>query len=448
MHTNLSNFNNSKKPSIAIIGSGVSGLVLAYLLESRYQVLVLEKQDRIGGHTNTIKISTNDIEEMSVDTGFIVYNERNYPLFTQLLSELKVVTQPSEMSFSVKAPKINLEYNGHSLNNIFAQRKNLFQLSFWQFLLEITRFNSLALKAIKQKNSEQMTVGNFLDKHKFSNSLRDWYILPMAAAIWSSSTISINSFPLSFFLQFFKNHGLLELKNRPQWRTVTGGAKNYLHALTAKFDQNIILNCSLKGIERKERKVFLHFNEQPSLQVDQVAFACHSDEALSLLMDATDQEKSILSALHYQKNQAIVHQDTSIMPKSALAWASWNYLLSDEKNSLPIVTYDMNRLQSLPTRESILVTLNGKNYIDEKKILRTIDYHHPQFNEQTLKIQTQWSKISGANRTHYCGAYWFNGFHEDGVRSAMRVSAFLGGDGLTENSSKKNLRLNISDLID
>lgn len=431
--------NSGQKPSIAIIGGGVSGLTTAYLLRKHYQILVFEKQNRIGGHANTIQIpnlkknthaSNEMLTDLGVDTGFIVYNDRNYPLFSALLDKLKVTTQTSEMSFSIKHPALDLEYNGHNLNSLFAQRKNFFNPKFWRFLQEIVRFNRLALQKSEEKIDSSFTLKDFLTQHNFQDDLLNWYLLPMIAAIWSSSLKTASNLPLIFFIQFFKNHGLLELKNRPQWRTITGGSIQYLHALTDSFRDKIITSSQIKGVQRQANKVLLHFHNQPSLQVDQVVFACHSDEALSLLQDARPDEHHILSALPYTENQAIVHQDERIMPTNKRAWASWNYLLTGASDTLPIVTYDMKRLQSLPIKQPIFVTLNGHEYINSNKILRTFTYHHPQFQIKTLSAQQQWAKISGVNNTHYCGAYWFNGFHEDGVRSALRVSNNLGGESL------------------
>jgi hypothetical protein len=432
MTINTQNVRQNPKPSIAIIGSGVSGLVLAYLLQSRYEVLVLEKQNRIGGHANTIQLPLPGEADLSVDTGFIVYNDRNYPLFSQLLKKLHVKTQDSEMSFSAKHALLNLEYNGHHLNTLFAQRKNIFRPRFWKFLQEIMRFNRLALQQAEQPIDPSLTLNHFLKQHQFQGDLLEWYLLPMIAAIWSSSTQSAQDFPLVFFMQFFKNHGLLALRDRPQWRTISGGSQQYVQALCSSFRDKIITNSHITAIKREAGKVIIQCHQQADLRVDQVAFACHSDEALALLSDASADENRILSALPYRENQAIVHQDISIMPNSKRAWASWNYWLTGKPEALPIVTYDMNRLQSLPTKQPILVTLNGEAHIDHRKILRTFTYHHPQFQLSALAAQQQWSQISGVNHTHFCGAYWFNGFHEDGVRSAQRVSALLGGDQIGE----------------
>jgi predicted NAD/FAD-binding protein len=434
-------FHPSQKPSIAIIGGGISGLTVAYLLRDHYQILVLEKQNRIGGHANTIQIpnfidyptNNNIASDLSVDTGFIVYNNRNYPLFSALLEKLNVNTQNSEMSFSIKHPLLDLEYNGHNFNSLFAQRKNIFKPKFWKFLKEIVRFNHLALQEAEKPIDSAVTLQSFLTQHRFQGDLLNWYLLPMIAAIWSSSLQTARDFPLVFFIQFFKNHGLLELKNRPQWRTISGGSIHYLRALTSSFHDKIITNIQLKGVHRHNHKVLLHFHDQPSVIVDHIVFACHSDEALSLLQDASIDEKNILSALPYSENQAIVHQDTSIMPNNKRAWASWNYLLSGQPDAPPIVTYDINRLQSLPTKQPILITLNGQAHIKSNKILRSFTYHHPQFQINTLSAQQQWQKISGVNQTHFCGAYWFNGFHEDGVRSAQRVSNALGGESLAHH---------------
>ncbi|MGO2498175.1 MAG: NAD(P)/FAD-dependent oxidoreductase [Vibrio litoralis] len=412
--------------NIAIIGSGISGLTSAYLLSREHHVTVFEKNDYIGGHTATKDIEV-DGKCYAIDTGFIVYNERTYPNFIKLLNQLGITEQKTEMSFSVMNPSANLEYNGSTLNTLFAQRSNLLKPSFWRLILEILRFNKLCKALYEQDEIDvELTLGDFLKQHKFNQAFSQNYILPMGAAIWSSSLVEMTQFQLKFFVRFFYNHGLLDIQNRPQWFVIPGGSKQYIYPLIKSFENNIELNSQIKSVSRTSSGVTLLFEDGQSKQFDDVVFACHSDQALQLLGDANAQEQEILSSMPYRDNQVVLHTDTNLLPKRRLAWASWNYHLDSNQNRPACVTYNMNILQELESDTTFCVTLNNTDRIDANKILQTFHYSHPVFNQSSLAAQQRRLEICGKNHTHFAGAYWHNGFHEDGVRSAVEVAQRFG----------------------
>lgn len=411
---------------IAIIGSGISGLMAAYLLSKKNHVTVFEKNDRIGGHTATVDIEKNG-QSFAIDTGFIVFNDKTYPNFLALLSEIGIGKQATQMSFSVHNCQTGMEYNGHNLNTLFAQRRNLFRPKFWGLVTEILRFNKQC-KAIFDSQSYQdgMTLGQFLTENNFSDFFAEHYILPMGAAIWSSSLSQMEDFEFRFFVQFFHNHGLLNIADRPQWYVIPKGSRSYLKPLCQPFENNIKLNADISGISRSDNKVHLHFNQNPSESFDDVVVACHSDEALALLNDATEDETAILSAMPYSENSVILHTDKTLLPKREKAWASWNYQLSQDRSKAASVTYNMNILQGIESENTFCVTLNQKEDIDPNLILREFTYHHPIFSSESIQAQQQRDKICGINQTHFAGAYWHSGFHEDGVRSAIEVAKRFG----------------------
>ncbi|TVO37831.1 NAD(P)/FAD-dependent oxidoreductase [Vibrio algivorus] len=412
--------------NIAIIGSGISGLTSAYLLSREHNVTVFEKNNYIGGHTATKDIEV-DGKCYAIDTGFIVYNERTYPNFIKLLNQLGITEQKTEMSFSVMNPSANLEYNGSTINTLFAQRSNLFKPSFWRLILEILRFNKLC-KALYERDDidVELTLGDFLKQHKFNQAFSQNYILPMGAAIWSSSLVEMTQFQLKFFVRFFYNHGLLDIQNRPQWFVIPGGSKQYIYPLIQSFENNIELNSQIKSVSRTDSGVTLLFEDGHSKQFDEVVFACHSDQALHLLSDSNAQEQEILSSMPYRDNQVVLHTDTNLLPKRRLAWASWNYHLDSNQNRPACVTYNMNILQGLESDTTFCVTLNNTDRIDTNKILQTFNYSHPIFNQNSLAAQQRRLEICGKNNTYFAGAYWHNGFHEDGVRSAVEVAQRFG----------------------
>jgi predicted NAD/FAD-binding protein len=408
--------------NIAIIGSGISGLTAAYLLSKKHNVTVFEKNDRIGGHTATVDID-KDGESFAIDTGFIVFNDKTYPNYLALLNEIGIGKQATEMSFSVHNCQTGLEYNGHNLNTLFAQRRNLFKPKFWLLIREILRFNKLCKAVFIQQNyTEGYSLGDFLIDNNFSDFFAEHYILPMGAAVWSSSLSEMENFEFRFFVQFFHNHGLLNIADRPQWYVIPKGSRSYLAPLCKPFSRNIRLNTDISGITRSNEKVHLHFKDTASEVFDEVIMACHSDQALELLNDATDEEQSILSSLPYSQNSVVLHTDKTLLPKRVKAWASWNYQLSDDRSKAASVTYNMNILQGIKSKHTFCVTLNQKEDIDPTLILKEFTYHHPIFSTSSIKAQKQRHLICGINHTHFAGAYWHNGFHEDGVKSAVEVA--------------------------
>ncbi|MBU2872108.1 FAD-dependent oxidoreductase [Colwellia sp. E2M01] len=418
--------------NIAIIGSGISGLTAAYLLSKKHKVTVYEKDNRIGGHTATVDIE-KDGEKIAIDTGFIVFNDKTYPNYLALLDEIGIGKQATEMSFSVHNCQTGMEYNGHNLNTLFAQRRNLFRPKFWLLVKEILRFNKQCKAIFESQNYQSgLTLGQFLAENNFSDYFAEHYILPMGAAIWSSSLAQMGDFEFRFFVQFFHNHGLLNIADRPQWYVIPNGSRSYLAPLCEPFKDRIHLEANISGITRENNKVQLHFshtegNTQPNTETkyeefDEVVIACHSDQALALLNDASNDENTILSAMPYSENSVVLHTDKRLLPKRQKAWASWNYQLSQDRHKAASVTYNMNILQGLQSKHTFCVTLNQKDEIDPASILREFTYHHPIFSAQSIKAQTQRDRICGINHTHFAGAYWHNGFHEDGVRSAVEVA--------------------------
>lgn len=428
----------SSRKRIAIIGSGISGLTAAYYLNDRHEVTVFESDSRIGGHTHTVDVP-NGNGTIAVDTGFIVFNDRTYPNFIALMNELKVASQPTTMSFSVKCEGTGLEYRGADLGGIFAQRKNLLSPRFYRLLYDIVRFNRLGNRLLSREadggqQTSPETVGSFLKRHRFSEIFTRQYFLPMGAAIWSASFETFADFPIDFICEFYRNHGLLGLTDRPQWRVICGGSKNYLEPLTRSFADRIHTNCRVTSVVRRffhgEASVELNI-EQPESnaarcsqqqQFDHVIFACHSDQALAILGDnAKPVEQEILSAFPYQKNEAILHTQNDVLPNNRRAWAAWNYFNPVDQRGAATVTYNMNLLQSLDCDTTWCVTLNDSDRIQESNIHGRWEYHHPTFDLRRKSMQRRHGEIVNRNGTSFCGAYWGNGFHEDGVRSAMAV---------------------------
>lgn len=409
---------------IAVVGSGIAGLTAAYYLSKKHEVTVFEKNDYIGGHTATVDIKVGS-QTVPVDTGFIVFNDKTYPRFKRLLRELQVNWRDTEMSFSVTDPRSGLEYNGHTLNTLFAQRSNLLRSSFYKLLSGIVKFNNAAKEALQNgEDVDQKTLGEFLGELNVSDDVSRLYLLPMISAIWSSSIEDAEQFPLGFFLRFFRNHGLLNIADRPQWHTINGGSKSYIPALTKPFANRVHLSTDIRSICRQQEQVQLTFGNGDNEYFDEVIIAAHSDQALQLLGDASDDEREILGSIDYQPNDVVLHMDTRLLPKKRRAWASWNYLLRTEgdADSKPSsVTYNMNILQGLKTEQTLCVTLNNTAAIDPAKVIRRFTYDHPQYSIPSLRAREQRHRICGQRHTHFCGAYWYNGFHEDGVRSAIDV---------------------------
>ncbi len=405
---------------IAVVGSGVSGLVAAHLLHPYHEVAVFESRDRIGGHVHTVDIPAADSSLLQIDTGFIVYNESNYPMFTRLIEHLGIPTQSSNMSFSVKCDRYGIEYNGSSLRQLFAQRRNLLRPSFHRMLLDILRFNRESASAIRNE-AAQMTLGEYVSRSGYSSWLSELYLLPMGSALWSVPRDQVLEMPAAFFVSFFENHGMLTVDDRPEWRVITGGSKSYLAPLVRPFRHRIQTGTPVTSVSRYDDHVLVNGN-----RFDEIVFACHSDQALSVLDDATPLEQEFLSSLPYQKNDVVLHTDTSLLPERVNAWGSWNYHISGDTAGPATVTYNMNLLQSLDTEETYCVTLNATDSINPDSILYRTTYEHPVYTGKGFEVQERHSEISGLNRTHYCGAYWGFGFHEDGVRSGVRVAEHFG----------------------
>ena len=400
---------------VAVIGSGISGNTLAYLLNKNHDVTLYEKDKRIGGHSHTHEIVINN-KKVNVDTGFIVFNKKTYPLFTSLLNNLGVKYENSNMSFSVFSKEINFEYNGTSLNSLFSQRRNLLSPKFLKMIFEILRFNKESIKL----KSKTILLKQYLKKNNYSDYFCKNYILPMGAAIWSSDIKTILNFPAHFFINFFKNHGMLSVSDRPQWLTIKGGSQEYVKKLTRGFKNKIKLNSMIKNVIRNKNFIEIEDNKGKE-KFDYVFFACHSDEALAILKKPTNDELEILGALPYQKNDIILHTDSSVMPQKKLSWAAWNYNFDSQDNSPITLTYNMNILQNIKTKDALLVTLNPKQPLSKDKVIKKLQYTHPKFSEDSVSAQLKNKIISGKNRTFYSGAYWGKGFHEDGVKSAYEA---------------------------
>lgn len=412
---------------IAVIGSGISGLAAAYYLSRKHTVSVFESEARLGGHTNTIMVETSR-GCLPVDTGFIVHNDRTYPNLVALLAELKVETQPSDMSFAVSCQDTGFEYSSRGLRGFFAQRANILRPLPYQLFGEIVRFNRVASRTLNQPENPEVTLGDFIDEHGFRGVFLDYYLFPMASSIWSAATATIRSFPLQTLTRFFSNHGMLGINTHPRWKTIRAGCQSYIEPLTAPYRERIHLGTKISSIARDDAGVTLKFaDERPAMNFDQLVFACNCDRVLPLLEAPTDTERDILGNFSTSRNEACLHTDLRLLPRLPEARASWNYNLHTNNGHAATVTYHMNRLQSLQTPEDYCVTLNGNEWIDPAKVIRRMTYYHPIFNAQAVTAQSRWAKISGQNRTHFAGAYWFYGFHEDGLNSALRVARALDG---------------------
>jgi len=405
---------------IAVIGSGIAGNVAAYRLSAEHDVTVYEANGYPGGHTNTIDVEEGD-RRLAIDTGFIVFNDRTYPNFIALLEELGQDARDSEMSFSVQARGAGVEYCGSTLNGLFADRKKLLSPAFHRMIRDILRFNRTALDSLQTEDADT-TIGGYLERHAYGPAFRDHYLVPMAAAIWSAEPLAINDMPLRFLVQFFHNHGLLQLKDRPVWKTVAGGSREYVSKLTSRFHDRIRLNTPVRSLRRFADRVDVYTDADAVESFDVVFCACHSDQALALLQDPDAVEQTVLSAIRYQQNEAVLHCDESLMPSRRRAWASWNYHVPANARDHVAVTYNMNILQGLDAKRQYLVTLNHSEAIDEQHILRRIQYQHPVFSLEAVAAQARQAELN-AGRTYFCGAYWRHGFHEDGVVSALNAVA-------------------------
>ena len=412
---------------VAIVGTGISGLAAAWLLDQRHDIMVYEAAPRPGGHANTIAVPSQG-RDLPVDTGFQVYNERNYPNLTQLFARLGVPTQPSEMSFAVSIDDGRLEYAGSSLRTLFAQKRNLLRPGFHRMWSDILRFNAEAVDFLRNRGSGDLTLGEFLAEKRYGAEFCRHYLLPMGAAIWSATLDGMCAFPARNFVQFFANHGLLSMADRPEWRTVTGGAGVYVESLSRSFAPRLRLGCPVRAVRRLGRGLEVIDGRGGRRQFDQVVLACHADQALALIEAPTSAERAILGAFRYQGNRAVLHRDPALMPRRRAVWSSWNYLArtGGRADGAVSVTYWLNRLQNIDRRCLLLASLNPLREPAPGTILAEFHYEHPQYDARVVAAQARLGEIQGQAGLWFAGAHWGYGFHEDGLRSGLQVAAALG----------------------
>ncbi|MEX2475594.1 NAD(P)/FAD-dependent oxidoreductase [Marinobacter sp.] len=417
---------NQPRQRIAVIGAGVSGLTAAWLLSEQHDVQLFEAAGYAGGHTNTEQVESGG-RVWPVNTGFIVFNDWTYPNFMKLMDRLGVPSEVSSMSFSVDSAASGLQYNGTSLDTLFAQRGNLLNLPFLKMIREILRFNKEARADLAAGTiNDEETLGEYLNRNRYSRYFRSYYIVPMGAAIWSAPEIVLERFPIRFFLQFFNNHGMLSVDDRPTWRVISGGSAQYVSKMMDRLGDRTHLNSPVTSVTRHPDRVSLIVGGEEQM-FDQVVFACHSDQALAMLADPTDNERDVLGAIAFQRNDVVLHTDQSVLPSNRRAWAAWNYFIPRHSTEPVSVTYNMNVLQNFhDAPETFCVTLNRSQDIAEDRIIKRFDYAHPVFTLEAVAAQNRYQDIGNRNRSHFCGAYWYNGFHEDGVRSALRVTNAFG----------------------
>ncbi|MCH2182634.1 MAG: FAD-dependent oxidoreductase [Mariniblastus sp.] len=408
---------------IAIIGSGISGLTVAESIHDLHDITVFEASHYVGGHTNTIDVDC-DGRTIPVDTGFIVFNDRTYPNFIQMLDRLGVASQPAPMTFSVRCDASNLEYRGADLRGLFAQKRNLFRPSFHRLLWDIVKFNRESEKVLEGGDTTE-TVSDFFSRHSYSPQFYEKYFLPLGSSIWSCPHTVFEQFPIYFIVRFYRHHGLLSLKDRPQWRVLCHGSRSYVAPLTQPFAERIHLKTPVLSIDRQGDRVRVK-TATDEAEFDHIVFACHADQALQILgPQATPQEREILGAFPYINNSAVLHFDESLLPRRKKAWAAWNYHIDEQPDETATLTYNMNLLQSIEASRTFCVTLNRNDQIDPAKVIRHIQYSHPAFDARQADMQNRIDELAGPNRTSYCGAYWGNGFHEDGVVSGLTVARHL-----------------------
>jgi uncharacterized protein len=408
---------------IAVIGSGISGLAAAYFLSRKHQVFVFERENRIGGHTHTVQVDSPQ-GSVPVDTGFIVHNEPNYPVFSKLMREIGVATQPTDMSFAVTSPDASFEYSSRGLAGFFAQRSNMLRPSHYKLFREIMRFNREAPKLLDNPEQQDWTLSHFLETGHYDLGFIERYLYPMAAALWSMPPDDIGGFPARTLIAFMHHHRMLTVNGQYQWKTIRGGSNTYLAPLTASFHKNITTGANISSVTRTCAGATIEFADRPAATFDDIVFACHGNQILPLLKNPTDTERDVLQNFTTTRNEVCLHTDRRLLPKRKDAWASWNYCIGDDGKST--VTYHMNRLQSLRTLEDYCISLNANGSVAPNNTIKRLVYYHPVFSKAAVQAQQRWAEISGCQRIHFCGAYWFNGFHEDGARSALRVAEQLG----------------------
>ncbi|MGD8920562.1 MAG: FAD-dependent oxidoreductase [Gammaproteobacteria bacterium] len=406
-----------RRHRIAIVGTGISGLVAAHRLWRDHDITVFEANRYIGGHTNTIDIEM-DGQQWAVDTGFIVFNDWTYPNFIRLMNELGVDSQPSNMSFSVHCDRTGLEYCGSSLDQLFAQRRNLISPGFYRMIRDILRFNKDSRKLL-DGGDDAVSLGDYLESGGYSRRFIEHYVVPMGAAIWSTDPEMMLRFPARYFIEFLNNHGLLNIKDRPLWRVIRGGSREYVKKLVRPFENSIRLGSGVTRVRRFADHVEIVTDRGHRETFDAVFLACHSDQALAMLEQPTTEEREILGSIAYQENVAVLHTDENLLPVRRKAWSAWNYHIPERGRGRVALTYNMNILQSLKAPVQFCVTLNREEAIRPQTVLRRIVYHHPVFTPEGVQAQRRHAEINGSNRTFFCGAYWGFGFHEDGVKSGL-----------------------------
>ncbi len=405
---------------IAVIGAGIAGMATAYLLSRDHEVHLLERDDRLGGHTHTHQIQTSH-GLLPIDSGFIVHNDRTYPNLVKLFQKLGVERQKSDMSFGVSCRKTGFEYSSRGMTGLFAQTKNFFRPAHYRFLKEILRFNRISRFVLDDPSAATMTLGAYVQANDFSADFARYYLYPMAASVWSTSLEEIASFPAVTLVRFFDNHGFLGINSQTQWYVLKGGSSQYIAPLTRPYASRIRTRAGTTAVSRSSGSVQIRFSNGALETFDEIVFACHAPQALELLADPTPQERNVLGSLTTSSNHTLLHTDSRLLPRRHAARAAWNYHLGTEVRGATL-TYDMNRLQSLSVPERYCVTLNAKGFVEEKSILREMTYAHPLMTLGAIRAQGRWQEISARNHTHFCGAYWFYGFHEDGLNSAIRVA--------------------------
>ncbi len=430
---------------IAVIGSGISGLSSAWLLSKRHNVTLFEKDDRLGGHSNTVDVETKD-GMIAVDTGFIVFNPVNYPNLVEFFKHLNVESVDTNMTFGVSLERGQLEYSGSGLKGFFAQRSNLIKPRHWKLLSDILRFYKDSERLMTDPSLSALSLGELLKREGYSRQFIDEHLLPMSAAIWSTPMAKMLTYPAQTFLRFCMNHGLVQIKDRPQWRTVVGGSRSYVSKVGDELAGQIRLNARIHKVSRDESGVTLHMLHGESERFDQVVFACHADQALALIENPSEEERRLLSAFPYQRNRAILHTDTNQMPRRKSSWAAWNYLASsDQEQDMLAVTYWMNALQPLKTQQDLFVTLNPIDEPAEGSILGSFLYDHPVFDMRSIEAQKELWSLQGVQRSWFCGAWFGYGFHEDGIQSGLAVAEQLGGALRPWNIKNPNSRIHVTE---
>jgi len=436
------------RQKIAIIGTGISGMSAAWLLHKHHDITVFEKNDYIGGHSNTVDVDLAG-SEIAVDTGFIVYNPPNYPNLVELFRLLDVPTASTDMSFSVSMDEGAFEYSGTGMSGLLAQKRNILRPSFWRMVQDILKFYKHTPRYLEDEKISNMSLGEFLKAEGYSQAFVDYHMGPMGGAIWSCASKTILDYPIKSFLQFFKNHGLTQLKNRPPWKTVKGGSREYVNRLTAGFKDRIRYNCPALKVSRQDRQVLISSPKHTDEVFDHVIFACHSDQVLGMLTDASAREYETLNNFKYIPNKAVLHTDKRLMPKRKKAWASWNYLgqFKEDSSTQLQVTYWMNKLQPLATDTDVFVTLNPHIDVDPEHVLWEFDYMHPLFDMDAMSSQEKLWHLQGQNNSWFCGAYFGAGFHEDGIQSGLAVAELLSGIKRPWQVENQNQRMSIPDNI-